>query len=263
MGGDKWRVATDPQQLFEMAEDRISLRKARLFAVACCRTTLPGLLTFEQERILDVVESHIDHPIGYVLHNRWGLHRLIDTRSEQPKSLDRPDESYAFRGSIFQAVHLSLYTSDLLSYCTGQELRKYGLRPFYPSAFEKPYDFAVLVSMRGATAVVEYLGMKQAPKVSEDLLDRTFRRHADPLRAIVGDPFREVDAEFDRVVRKHPEIKLFAAEIYLSKSFAAANRLAAMLLDAGLDDAEIRREAASPGPFAKGDWLVDRVLGID
>jgi hypothetical protein len=81
---------------------------------------------------------------------------------------------------------------------------------------------------------------------------------ADLFREIFGNPFRPVvfapEWHTDTVVA-------LARTMYESRDFSAMPILADALQDAGCDNEDILNHCRSPGPHARGCWVVDLVLG--
>jgi hypothetical protein len=88
---------------------------------------------------------------------------------------------------------------------------------------------------------------------------RLQRVHADLIRCIFGNPFRE--AAFDPAWRTSAAVAL-ATQMYESRDFGSMAILADALEDAGCDSDDVIAHCRDPkGCHARGCWVVDRVLG--
>ncbi len=78
------------------------------------------------------------------------------------------------------------------------------------------------------------------------------------IRDIVGNPFRPIT--FIPVWRTDTVVSL-ARQMYESRDFNAMPILADALQDAGCDNYDILNHCRGPGPYVRGCWVVDLVLG--
>jgi hypothetical protein len=82
--------------------------------------------------------------------------------------------------------------------------------------------------------------------------------HADLLRCVFGNPFREV--KFDKKWRTDTVVAM-ARGMYESRDFGAMPILADALQDAGCENDDVLNHCRGPGSHARGCWVVDWVLG--
>src|SRR5262245_45258313 len=59
-----WHEQSDPDTMLQMLRGRISERKARLFAVACCRRVLHLLRETNSRRAVEVAERYADGEVS-------------------------------------------------------------------------------------------------------------------------------------------------------------------------------------------------------
>ena len=85
-----------------------------------------------------------------------------------------------------------------------------------------------------------------------------YRREADMVRDIFGNPFRHVI--FCPSWRTSTAVSL-TRQIYDSRDFSAMPILADALQDAGCEDEQLLGHCRGPGPHVRGCWAIDLVLG--
>jgi hypothetical protein len=78
------------------------------------------------------------------------------------------------------------------------------------------------------------------------------------LRDIAGNPFRPIDVD---QIWQTPRVIELARAIYAECGFERLPALAAALVDAGCDDAEVLGHCRNPQQHARGCWVVDLLLG--
>jgi hypothetical protein len=61
-----WLQATDPRPMLEFLRGKVSVRKLRLFAVACCRQNIHLFNTESIHRAIEVAERYLDFPNAVV-----------------------------------------------------------------------------------------------------------------------------------------------------------------------------------------------------
>lgn len=84
--------------------------------------------------------------------------------------------------------------------------------------------------------------------------------HADLVRCVLGDPFRPV--AFDPTWRTETAVTL-ARGVYDLHAFDRLPILADALEEAGCDHPDVLTHCRGPGPYARGCWVVDAVLGYE
>jgi hypothetical protein len=249
--------------LLEAVGDRLSGRKIRLFAVACCRT-MSHRLNPVQYNALWVAERHADQQASDE-ELRVATQGLIDHELGFRKEIDDPGV-----GELTRAIHVALYSEASAElYLPGDRIGTIpGLTPYSKQAFAAPWSYALMTSIWMAQAMaawVEPIDTDAGPngRAYEERLDRAFALHAEILRDIAGNPFHDTPRSVTELGRQHPNLRLYAAWIYLHSAFHRVPKLASLIVDAGLKSSLVHEELKAEPRGVKGHWLVDSALGLE
>ena len=246
----EWPAATHSAEMLRAARGRVSLRKLRLLAVACCRRLWDDLDP-RARRELTAAESFADGQLGE-----------RDFLAAFPAGVPRADVR-TVRGSARWAAYL-------LGWPTHPEMTSWDIRADPPrqwslAEYWEKYADRVIDAVANALAVRD-LGGGQALYAEPDAPDprregyRTDPYHAGLVRCVVPNPAHP--AVFDPGWRTEPVVAL-ARRMYDARDFSPAPVLADALDDAGCADAELLAHLRGPGPHARGCRAVDLVLGLD
>jgi hypothetical protein len=259
MTEQEWTNAPDPQMLLEFIGERVSRRKIRLFAIACCRT-MGGLLGSSQQYALHIAEKHADSEATDSDLEAALMGVLRDQRSQWrigPESIER---------HMIRGVHAALYSDSIKELYSSPE-KMFGESPFVPyatEAFKVPYAYSLFASIHVAHAVAAYThSNERTAGPQEDLLRQVFALHAHLLRDVVGNPFQDSATAIAKIARANPQIKLLAVQIYLNSAFFMVPILADLLVENGMRVSSIKEQVGPESHHVKGCWLVDQVLGLD
>ncbi len=229
-----WQTCADPAAMLRWAGDRVSARKRRLFACACCR------------RALFMVDAW-----AYDF-RRADYHRALATAERFADGAATAAELDDAHGGADD----STFINQDLEYA-GLD---HGVDPFRDVASADPAVVAdvwqqVLLLVREFGTDVAATG----PRRRHDAEERAERAaQAELLRDLLGNPFRPV--VFDSGWRS-PVAAPIAAACYETGTFDRLPILADALEDAGCDAAELLAHLRGPGPHARGCWALDLVLG--
>jgi hypothetical protein len=221
----EWLACTDPEAMLLFLRGRVSDRKLRLFACACCRR-IRELLPDEQSRsALDTAERFADG-----LASPEKLRAARDAAYRSYVEFPDHDEAGEFRGweSASAAVAGACWT--------GTESREMGLFDTVNNA----YGLGCLSTGR------------------RDGVEIELQRQCRSLRDIFGNPFRPVSLDPAWLT---PQVLDLAQSIYDERAFDRMPRLADALETSGCDNAEILNHCRGPGPHVRGCWVIDLVLG--
>ena len=233
MTPDNWRACSDPQAMLTWLREqgKLSGRKARLFAVAAGRRVDECLID-ETRRLLEVAEQVAE---GAVDPPQRRLYRGVAMRAGWHP--DRARTQHA-RGPAKAAVFWALA--------------------------RQPYQAGRRAAWYAHAATVQVAALRGELNTSADWRAnddaRRVREHrvqADLLRDLIN-PFHTT--LFDPALRT-PSVVALATTIYESRDFSRMADLAALLEAAGVADDELLGHMKGDGPFVRGDWVVDLILG--
>ncbi len=217
-----WLACTDPEPMLKFLQGKVSDRKLRLFAVACCRRIFHLILDPRSQPAVDAAEQLAEGTVSdddVWLTQDWADIALNDRDGEG--SVDSREAAYqAMEPVAFDAAD---WTSSCAVHAVG------GWKG----------DEAERVARRAERAA------------QADLLRDIFGTL--PFRGIIFDP--SLLAWNDGVVVK------LAHGIYNDRAFDRLPVLADALEDAGCDNAELLNHCRRPGEHGRGCWAVDLILG--
>jgi hypothetical protein len=242
-----WLTAVDPKPMLKYLRDRVSERKLRLFAIACCRR-IDRLITDPRSRAaLGFAEQHVD--AGYSRRKgkaalrkaardaQWKAHRrLFGDRDWAPPAEWR---DAMICSNAADAASDTLHEGPWLGAC-------------YAASF--------------ASSAVGWELMKVSSVRPGLDLDRTLPRperaqQALLLRDIIGNPFRRPPAiDLTWLRWRDGTVQKLAQAIYEERAFERLPILADALEDAGCTEARILDHLRGPGPHTRGCWLLDLLL---
>jgi hypothetical protein len=241
MTEEQWLSCSDPQTpLASLGEHgMLSDRKARLFAVACCRRIWP---MFTDERSRRAVNAAEEHAVGRI--DKTVLEGLWDAEGVAPHghAIDGATALDALWGAGWSSISVAEAKKEAM---TSERLRAESER------------------------VLKGLARTDIAEVEAQIKreDRAFQAertaHSAILRDIVGNPFRPV--VFDPSWRT-PTIVSLAGSTYETRApegtldRGLVLTLGECLADAGCDDAELLEHLRGPSHY-RGCFALDLVLG--
>ncbi|HYT87963.1 MAG TPA: hypothetical protein VEL76_04530 [Gemmataceae bacterium] len=235
-----WRACTQPTLMLRFLRGRVSVRKLRLFAVACCRR-VQSLMADERSRAaVDLAERRAD---GHV------TEREVRAVRAAAKVVD----------DIVRSAYLTARSSSE---------PPYGYGPAYAACNAAGAAAAVLSADANipASLAAYALAGRDCATESKEAADDAFRaatraafaEEAELLRDIVGTPFQPVP--FDPAWRT-PNVVALATVLYEDRRFKDMPVLADALEEAGCNNAGILAHCRQPGvAHTRGCWLIDLLL---
>jgi hypothetical protein len=236
MNEKTWLQTADPQTLLRYAIRKLSARKNRLLAIACCREKHREILSEVFLNGLAVAEDMVERematfgPLIRLGEKETAVRESVMEALEVAREAERHDEWAALHD-----VWNCLTWVDPLTMFFGKP----------PTLRERFRRFATFVSYWWRFGIV--LGKPQYPAGWCPL-----------VRDIVGNPFWPVT--FDPTWRTDTAVSL-ASQMYGSRDFGAMPILADALQDAGCTNEDILSHCRGPGPHVRGCWVVGLVIG--
>jgi hypothetical protein len=253
MTQSEWDSCTDPQAMLTFLRDsgKLSERKDRLFAVACCRRVWARLEDRRSQKVVQVSELYADG---------------LATRRQLDRAWQRADDAA-------QDIHLSgggdvEQSPSQAVACLGLDLNvteavELAAATFGAVARGDAYDLIWRTPGKDNDARwAEDDAVRQAATAEEE------RVQAALLRDTFGGPLRPLPPLAPSVLRWNGgTVKRLAEEVYQERLLPSGHldphRLAVLadaLEEAGAE-AELIAHLRGPGPHCRGCWAVDLLLG--
>jgi hypothetical protein len=259
---DEWNTCTDPAPMLEFLRDRgkLSERKARLFAVACCRRIWDLSVDERTRRAIEVTERYAD---GQATEEELGAARAAAEACSA--------EVEAAADDAMRAMSHGDY-----GWYAGRAAARFAARAAVRTAAAQVREAAedcVTAAASTCTSSLEahWWGQENPAAEAERAAIETAARnsHCDFVRDLLGNPFRApagVDPawlEWNAGTVRH-----LAEAAYENRSLPGGTldnaRLAVLadaLEEAGCGDVELLGHLRGPGPHVRGCWAVDGLLG--
>jgi hypothetical protein len=223
-----WNACADPTPMLEFLRGKVSDRKMRLFACACCRRIWHLLSDTRSRKAVELSEAVADD-----------LASISELRTAQVAA-------YQATGSGDDAGGSAATCAEHYDVTPAPEIWQY--QDFY-EAFHGATDTAHTV----VCAVVGRNSMGNPNGESES------KQQCNLLRDIFGPlPFRPVTT--DRACLTST-VTALAAAIYETRDFTRLPILADALSDGGCDNQDILNHCRSGGDHTRGCWFLDLLLG--
>jgi hypothetical protein len=242
-----WLTAVDPGPMLKYLRDRVSERKLRLFALACCRR-IDHLITDRRSRAaLEFAEQHVD--AGYS--RRKGKAALREAAR---------DAHHAAYGRMFGDRDWAPPAE-----CRDALICSNAADAACDTLHEDPWLGADYASSFAAYAVgwglMKVSAMKAGLNLDRTLIRPEREQQALLLRDLIGNPFRDLPAIDRAWLRwKDGTVQKLAQAIYDERAFERLPILADALEDADCTDARILDHLRGPGPHTRGCWPLDLLL---
>jgi hypothetical protein len=238
-----WLRCQDPQAMLEWlrTSGKLSERKLRLFAVACCRRIWPRL-TPESSRAVETAERYADGLArAKELPEPWPSEEAIRKHQFPPH--------YDSSGADWGTYKATFCAYEAAAGAAARETDWMRSVPYYAAG---AVAWEQVGAARSASVAAEWAAAWSAVEQNE------FDKQACVLRDIVGNPFRLM--RFDPTWRS-PEVVTLAGHIEYDRDFARMPELASALEEAGCTDAELLGHLRAPGPHWRGCFALDAVRG--
>jgi hypothetical protein len=235
-----WLVCQEPQEMLEFLRTtgRLSERKARLFAVACCHRIGHLLTDVRSQKAVEVAERYADGQAsqGELEAARRRAHQVTRSARRQAGAEGHATWVQAARAAARAATRTAVTE-------TAAEAA-----------------LAVETAMAWSTRMDRVPGVLQGlfgPKAAIQGAWEDERRHQCALlRDIFGIPFHPISA-----IQEGTNVVKLAQAIYEERAFERLPVLADALEEAGVDDEQLLAHCRSAGPHARGCVALDAILG--
>jgi hypothetical protein len=243
MTEQEWRSCSDPAAMLEFlrTSGKLSDRKARLFAVACCRRIWPLLTDERSRRAVEVAERYAD---GLASSEQLESARRAAKEPWMATNLTPEAPREALRAAVDVA-----YRDEAL-----------GAPPHAAVAevweVARP-QWAAWVSLE---ATAPYTAREAALQVHPYARRAAQAFQANVIRDLFGPlPFRPVALDPSW---RTPEVVALATAVYDQRSFDRMPELAYALEEAGCDNEEVLSHLLQQGVVhVRGCWVIDLLLG--
>jgi hypothetical protein len=217
----EWLACHNPPVMLEFLRGKVSDRKLRLFACACCRFCLSAISESGDPTIEAVIEA-----------TEWYAEGLVgeDLRQGAEELAWRVDFGTSYDVPVNHALKAA--ASDVLSVSNAWALM--------------------------AEYVERYASNDPRIPGIDKLVDHGHRMLHDIFGPL---PFRSVTLEPSWLAWKDGAIPKLAQGIHDDRAFGRVARLADALLDAGCDSQDILSHCRRQGDHVWGCWPVDMILG--
>jgi hypothetical protein len=242
--GVEWLACTDPHLLLEGVHGRVSDRKLRLFAAACCRRVWGLLPSGRSRRAVEVCERHADgEAADDDLRAAYAPAAWLEDTVVPPWAVTVAAEAAAANAAYHQAaeaaVRASLWALDAVAGTAADAVADPPCSPESGRVGDRWFQ----------TFQAARLAEKQA--------------QCRVLRCIIGDPFCPVRARRSWLAWHGGAVGKLARTLYEGRRFADLGVLADALEEAGCAEPALLAHCREPGPHARGCWALDVLLGFE
>lgn len=223
----EWLASTDIYKMLEYLRGKVSDRKLRLFAVACCYRPYYFIPDERQRRAILLAERMADE---WVDENEW------------------------------REAHQAVY--DLWQTVCAMSLATQSKAPRGTPEVEKMMDADMATAAGWAILEDAWEAAYQVTGVEWDEahIDEPDQQLA-LLRDIFGNPLRTIAIAPASLRRNDALLVSLAQRFYAARDFRDMPILADALDEAGCTDADILNHCRLPGEHVRGCWVVDSILG--
>jgi hypothetical protein len=222
----EWLTSTDIYKMLEYLRGKVSDRKLRLFAVACCHRPYYQVADERQRKAVQLAERMADEDVNedelkivhQAAHELWEAAWAASLAAQQEAPRGTPEVE-------------SLVDADMAT-AAGWAILE--------NAWEAAYQ----------VTGVEW---------DEEHADEPAHQLA-LLRDIFGNPFRPVAIDHSSLSWNDGTVVKLAEAIYEDQTFDGLPVLADALQEAGCHDTDIIGHCRHPGPHVRGCWVVDHLL---
>jgi hypothetical protein len=231
---------SDSRAMVQYIAGRATMRKAQLFAAACCRRVWDDLSDPRSRDAVEVVERLAD---GLAGKEDW--QKVEEGAYDACEAVSKSEPGgVQSRADYFAA----------LAMC-------WAVRSLPDNVMGAAWHASTAVGRRALAAAGKARGLRAVRLAAEA---EEFAAQCHLLRDIMGNPFRPLQPIPLAVLAWDGGVAVkLAARIYEERDFSRESMgvLADAVEEAGCQDADILGHLRSPGPHVRGCWAVDLLLG--
>jgi hypothetical protein len=248
MNDAEWQTCTEPEAMLRFLENKVSNRKLRLFAVACCRRVWPLLIDDRSRQAVEVAEQFAE---GLAGRGARVAVRTAALAAVQTSWQDCPAND---------AIAFPQWQLGASGRATAASAAQW-------VAARKAYDAArtCAAKARYARAAVAVATEGTAKGETSTLWTRIEQeektRQVTMLRDLFGNPFRRVVAEPAWLSWRGGELQRLVREIEAKQAFDQLPKLIELLREAGCGEKDLVEHCGREGQHVRGCWMIDLLLG--
>jgi hypothetical protein len=252
MTEQEWRMCVDPQAMLYFVYGKVSDRKMRLLAAACCRRLWPLLNSSVCRPAVDAIERSADNEaeVNELPGMRERAHRFAEEtcRKAWPGPSTGELTDFALPGSPeCELAYRECLQGSMVAHATGTSDRDLGMLLIYSTD----------------CAGRELVGYR--PTVDSQTRDE-WQKIVKYDRRKLCVLFRDIILHPCRLTKVDPAwqtgtVTALAQAIYTDRAFDRMPILADGLEDAGCTDTAILKHCRGSGPHTRGCWVVDLLFG--
>jgi hypothetical protein len=255
----KWLECADPWRMLSHLSGKVSERKLRLFACACCRRIWHLLADERLQQAVEVAEAHADG-----LASAEALRVTRDAASTvwrtayEKMTGHPPPEVISFTstspsGQPGVAAYVSGYDVSEIHTPSPQAATTAAASAVHRATAPPRFLPATACGLAAAAAAGEWEETNQCPaeRAAQVVL----------LRELLGNPWKPVSIAPAVLDWEGGMVINLAEAIYEDRTFDRLPILADALEDAGCESADLLGHLRGPGPHVRGCWALDLILG--
>jgi hypothetical protein len=245
----EWWGCPDPRAMVEFLSERLSERKLRLFAVACCRRIWRLIANEHSRRAVEVAEFYAE-----------GLadETTLEAAQDRARTVAKCD-GWSL-GEVFVADRFAAAAAAQVAHPSARRSVGCCFDAAEAVGAECFGDHCLLLF---GTANAAWGDASLAGRAANAARDAERKAQCDALRDIVGNPFATAVLNPLWLAWNDRIIPALAEEIYADQAYDHLPILGDALEDAGCTDQALLYHLRGPGPHVRGCWPLDLILSKD
>ena len=238
----EWTACTNPESMLEFLRGKVSDRKLRLFACACCRRIWHFLLDERSRNAIEFTERHVDCHMDTV-----ALAKARNEAHSAAAELHQRVRRVAAVPARFEAQAEAMAAGAASNVLQGSSVWGYA-NPSEVAAWTAASASAVAVKFSARAAGTAGRPSAKSERAVQCLL----------FRDIIGSPFRTATVDSRYLT---PNVVSLAHQIYDDRAFHDLAILADTLEAVGCFEQNILNHCRTERHHVLGCWVLDTLLG--